>query len=115
MQVDNEQESAYTETEEFWEKIQVQRVKGGDILGWDLWALSPGGEQQGFQYLTVSLYNDPVKMIDGSCWVNPVDRTKAAYPNISEADLEKKLNQSSTTRDLAVRIFAKEIATIKGE
>lgn len=115
MQVDNEQEAVYAETEEFWEKIQAQRVKAGDILGWDLWALSPGGEQQGFQYLTVSLYNDPVKMMDGSSWVNLVDRAKAAYPNMSEADLEKKLNQSSTTRDLAVRIFAEEIATTKGD
>lgn len=57
MKVDNEQESAYWETESFWEKIQVQRTKNGDILGWDLWSLQPGGEDQGFQYLTVTLYN----------------------------------------------------------
>ena len=90
-------------------------MKGGDIAGWDLWALSPGGEQQGYQYLTVTLYSDPVKMMDGSSWANLLDRAKAAYPNMSEADLEKKLNHSSTTRDLAVRIFAEEISTTKGE
>ncbi|WP_192877687.1 MULTISPECIES: hypothetical protein [Arenibacter] len=115
MQVDNEQEMEYNATEEFWEKIQLQRVKAGDIIGWDLWALSPGGEQQGFQYLTVSLYNDPVKMMDGSSWANLMDRAKAAYPGMTEADLNKKLNHSSATRDLAVRIFAEEIATTKGE
>jgi len=115
MQVDNEQEAAYAETEEFWEKIQQQRINGGDIIGWDLWALSPGGEQQGFQFLTVTLYNDPVKMMDGSSWVHLMDRAKAAYPNMSEADLNKKLNHSSVTRDLAVRIYAEEIAATKGD
>ncbi|MEQ8219666.1 MAG: hypothetical protein RH981_15610 [Arenibacter sp.] len=115
MQVDNEQEAEYSATEEFWEKIQAQRVKAGDISGWDLWALSPGGTQQGYQYLTVTVYNDPVKMMDGSSWVHIMDRAKAAYPNMSEADLNKKLNHSSATRDLAVRIFSEEIATTNGE
>ncbi|WP_149276166.1 hypothetical protein [Pareuzebyella sediminis] len=114
MKVDNEQEAAYSETEEFWEKIQEQRVKAGDILGWDLWSLQPGGEMQDFQYLTVSIYSDPVKMMDGSSWNNLMDRAKAAYPAMSETDLMAKLNGSAKTRDLAVRIFAQEIATTTG-
>lgn len=114
MKVDNEQESDYNETEAFWEKIQEQRVKSEDIIGWDLWSLKPGGEMQDFQYLTVSLYNDPVKMMDGSSWTNLLDRAKAAYPNMSEDDLMDKLNGSSKTRDLAVRIYAEEIATTTG-
>ncbi|HSQ47191.1 MAG TPA: hypothetical protein VLM44_09760, partial [Lutibacter sp.] len=52
MKVDNEQEQAYMETESFWEKIHEQRTKNGEILGWDLWSLQPGGEDQGYQYLT---------------------------------------------------------------
>ena len=115
MTVDNEQEADYAETEAFWEKIQQQRVKSGDITGWDLWSLQPGGEMQHFQYLTVSLYKDPVKMIDGSSWANLVDRAKAAYPNMSEEDLMTKLNNSSKTRDLAVRIYAEEISVTTGE
>jgi hypothetical protein len=114
MKVDNEQEAAYWETEEFWQKIHEQRVKNGDILGWDLWALGPGGESQGFQYLTVNLYNDPVKMMDGSSWDQLNERAKAAYPNMSEADIMTKINSSAKTRDLAVRIFAVEIATTTG-
>ncbi|WP_273567342.1 hypothetical protein [Maribacter halichondriae] len=114
MKVDNEQEAAYGETEEFWQKIQEQRVKAGDIMGWDLWTLKPGGEMQDFQYLTVSLYKDPVKMMDGSSWSNLMDRAKAAYPNMNEADLMDKLNGSSKNRDLAVRIYAEEIATTTG-
>lgn len=115
MKVDNEQEADYAETEAFWEKIQQQRVKSGDIIGWDLWSLKPGGEMQQFQYLTVSLYNDPVKMMDGSSWANLMDRAKAAYPTMSEADLMTKLNGSSKTRDLAVRIYAEQISTTTGE
>jgi hypothetical protein len=115
MKVDNEQETSYSATEEFWEKIHQERVKAGDIIAWDLWSLSPGGEQQGFQYLTVAVYNDPVKMMDGSSWEHLMDRAKAAYPDMSEADLNKKLNHSSETRDLAVRIFTEEIAATKGE
>lgn len=111
MKVDNEQETDYGATEEFWQKIQEQRVKSGDILGWDLWTIKPGGEMQRFQYLTVSLYNDPVKMMDGSSWEHLMDRAKAAYPDMSESDLTDKLNNSSKTRDLAVRIYAEEIAT----
>ncbi|MGB5667363.1 MAG: hypothetical protein WBM53_10975 [Maribacter sp.] len=115
MKVDNEQENDYADTEAFWEKIQQQRVKSGDILGWDLWSISPGGEMQDFQYLTVSLYNDPVKMMDGSSWANLMDRAKAAYPDMSEEDIMNKLNNSVKTRDLAVRIFAKEIANTTPE
>jgi hypothetical protein len=114
MKVDNEQEAAYAETEAFWEKIQQQRVKGGDIIGWDLWSISPGGEMQDFQYLTVSLYNDPVKMMDGSSWDKLMDRAKAAYPDMSESDIMNKLNGSAKTRDLAVRIYAEQIATTTG-
>ena len=80
MKVDNEQEAAYAETEAFWEKIHQQRAKNGDIIGWDLWALQPGGEDQGFQYMTVNLYNDPVKMMSGGDGDTFMASAKAAYP-----------------------------------
>ena len=66
MKVDNKQEAAYADTEEFWAKIHEQRVINGDIIGWDLWSLQPGGEDQHFQYMTVNLYDDPVKMMSGA-------------------------------------------------
>lgn len=92
----------------------MQRVKAGDILGWDLWSLKPGSEMQNFQYLTVSLYKDAVQMMDGSSWSNLADRAKAAYPDMTEADLMTKVQSSAKTRDLAVRIYAEEIATTTG-
>ncbi len=112
MHVDNEQEAAYGETESFWEKIHEQRVKNGDALGWDLWRILPGGENQGSQYMTVSLYNDPVKMMDGG------DFNKAltgAYPEMSEADRTKKMMHTSKSRDLTHRVYLQQIATTTPE
>ncbi len=102
MHVDNDQEAAYAETEKFWEKVHEQRVKNGDCIGWDLWALSPGGEDQGSQYLTVTLFNDPVKMMDGSGFG---EAWNAAYPNLSDEESAKKMAATAASRDLAYRMF----------
>lgn len=113
MQVDNEQESTYMETEKFWEKIHQERVNNGDIIGWDLWRLQPGGEKQHFQYLTVQLYDDPVKMMS-----HEGDFGKAleqAYPNLSDEEILEKFNQTTSSRDLAVRIYLKMIDRTDGE
>ena len=90
MRVDNEQELIYMETEDFWKKIHEQRVKNGDIFGWDLWRLQPGGEDQGYQYLTVNLYDDKVKMMSGAGDVEKA--LKDAYPDLSEEELYEKFN-----------------------
>ena len=113
MKVDNEQETAYQETESFWQKIHQERVKNGDIIGWDLWSLQPGGEDQGYQYLTVNLYNDPVKMFEGGgdFWA----AAKKAYPGMSEEDLTKKVNHSAKTRDLAIRVYYVEVDKTKDD
>ena len=112
MKVDNTQETAYAETEALWEKIHQQRVKNGDIIGWDLWSLAPGGEDQGYQYMTVTVFNDPLKMFKGGDFMGAV---KAAYPGMSDAELTKKFEGTSQSRDLAVRIYAQEIDATKGE
>ncbi len=112
MRVDNEQETAYAETENFWEKIHQERVKSGDIIGWDWWQMLPGGEEQGYQYLTVTLFNDPVKMFEGG---DLLANAKRAYPAMTEQALLAKLNESAKSRDLAVRIFIEEIANASKE
>ncbi len=111
MKVDNEQEAAYMETETFWEKIQEQRTKNGDILGWDLWSLQPGGEEQGFQYLTVTLYNDPVKMMSSAGDFEA--SLMAAYPKMTEDELNTKFTSTSKSRDLAHRVYLEQIAATK--
>ena len=111
MQVDNEQEAAYAETENFWEKIHQQRVQNGELVGWDLWALQPGGEIQNFQYLTVNVYDDPVKMMEGGTLESLMANAKKAYPDMSQDQILEKLNKSSKTRDLAVRVYLDLIET----
>ncbi len=113
MKVDNKQEAAYADTEEFWAKIHEQRVINGDIIGWDLWRLQPGGEDQHFQYLTVNLYDDPVKMMSAAGDFNAA--VKAAYPHMPEEDLEKHMAKTSKSRDLAVRIYLEEIDATTGD
>ena len=112
MEVDNDQEAAYQDTEDFWEKIHQQRANSGDIIGWDLWRLLPGGEDQGYQYATVTLFSDKAAMFKGG---NLMEHAKAAYPNMSEDKLLKKLNSAGDTRDLAVRIYMEQIATTNGD
>lgn len=112
MKVDNEQEQAYSETEAFWEKIHEQRVQSGEIMGWDLWSFRPGGESQGHQYMTVTLFSDPASMFKGG---NILTHAKNAYPNMSEDAIMEKLNHSAKTRDLSARIYLEQIATTTGD
>lgn len=112
MKVDNSQESAYWDTEDFWEKIHQQRANNDEIIGWDLWQLLPGGEDQGYQYATVTLFNKKTSMFKGG---DLMKNAKAAYPDLNEEDLNKKLNSAADTRDLAIRIFMEQIATTKGD
>lgn len=113
MKVGNAQESAYSETENFWQKIHDQRIKNGDIIGWDLWALQPGGVDQGYQYLTVQVFNDPVKMFQGGG--DLFAAAKKAYPTMSDEDFEKKFMESSKNRDLAARFYLEQIDQTKGQ
>lgn len=112
MTVDESQRNAYAETEEFFEKIHEQRIKNGDIIGWDLWVLGPGGQEQGFQYATVTLYNDPVKMFSGG---NFGASLNAAYPNMAQDELTKTFDKAFKSRDLSVRIFMEQIASTTDE
>jgi len=113
MKVENSNEQAYWETENFWEKIHQERVKNGDIIGWDLWTLKPGGLHQGYQYLTVTVYNDLVKMFN-----NEGDFEKAmkgAYPEMTEDEIIEKMDKSAESRKLGVRLYLEIIDGTKGD
>lgn len=113
MKVDNDQEPFYMETEDFWEKIHEQRVASGDIVGWDLWSLLPGGEDQGYQYLTVTVFNDPLKMLNASQGI--MESARMAYPDESDEELEKRINMAGGSRDLAVRLLIEIIDRTQDE
>lgn len=107
MKVDNDQEPFYMETEDFWEGIHKQRVASGDIVGWDLWGLLPGGEDQGYQYLTVTVFDDPLKMMNAGAGI--MESARMAYPDESDEEIEKRINMAGGSRDLAVRLFVEVI------
>lgn len=113
MKVEEGMGADYWETESFWEKIHEQRVKDGDIIGWDLWSLSPAGTNQGHQFMTVTLYNDPVKMMGGA---TDFEKTmEGAYPEMSQFEIDKQMEQTVKSRDLSVVIYLEEIAGAGGD
>ncbi len=107
MQVDNSQESFYNETEDFYQKVHEQRIASGDIVGWDLWQLLPGGEDQGYQYLTVTVFDSMSKMLHGGDGF--LESAKMAYPDLSDEELDNRLNMAGGSRNLAVRLYLKII------
>lgn len=112
MEVDNEQETAYGETESFWRNIHQERVNAGEIIGWDLWVLRPGGENQGAQYLTVTIYDDPVQMMQSGNWMEHV---RNAYPDMSDEELMAKLEEGGSTRDLASRYYMTRVGGVSSD
>lgn len=105
MGVDNEQWGSYAETEDFWEKIHQERVKSGELIGWDLWSIQAAGESQGFQYLVVHVYDDMAKMLNGSSSL--MDLAKKAYPKMTEEEINLKMNGAAKTRDIEVVTYAR--------
>jgi len=112
MRVDEEQSEAYLNIERFWSGIHQERTNGNEIIGWDLWSLEPGGEDQGFQYLTVTLFSSFKAMIAGE--EEFMKHAKDAYPEMSDEELNKTFESTAGTRDLAVRLYMVEIDQTDG-
>lgn len=116
MKVAPAQESAYLETESFWEKIHDQRIKSGVILGWQLWRLQPGGENHDYQYMTVQVFDDKIKMFqDGGSGESFLTLAKRAFPAMSDADLLVKRTESLQSRDLVETFYLEKIDQTKGQ
>jgi len=115
MKVVPQQESAYLETESFWEKVHDQRVKSGVILGWQLWRLQPGGLNQDYQYVTVQVFDDPIKMFQDGPGESYLTIAKRAFPAMSDADLLLKRTESLKSRDLAETFYLEQIDQTKGQ
>lgn len=99
----------YLEVEEFWSGIHQQRAEAGDILGWDLWSMEPSGTEQGFPYMTVTLYKDMESMMAGMTWDQIMAYAKKAHPDMTDEELAAMGDKTGESRDLAVRIFAVEL------
>lgn len=100
----------FLEYKEFLAKVHEESVKAGDINGWDLWSLQSGSEGEPFQYVTITYYDNPVKMMNGNNIELLVERAKKAFPDMSEVQITNKINESIKIRDLAVRNHMVEVA-----
>jgi hypothetical protein len=115
MKVTPAQESAYLETESFWQKIHNERIKTGEILAWQLWRLQPGGENQDYQYVAVQVFDDEAKFFKKGTDDLYLNVAKKAFPKMSDADLLSKRTESLKSRDLAETILSEQIDQTKGK
>jgi len=107
MKVEEQNETAYLETESFWEKIHEQRLKNKDIVGWDLWKLKSNDEDLSYQYLTINVYSDPAKMLGDQGDMNAL--AKKGFPELSDEEINKRMDRTARSRELAVRYYLERI------
>ncbi|MBD8487386.1 hypothetical protein IFO69_01370 [Echinicola sp. CAU 1574] len=104
----------YSDNKDFMEKIYEEAVKQGDVEGWDLWSLQSGPDQGEFQFVTITYYNDPVKMMNGMTDDNFLNYAKRAYSStMSESQIESAVKSAVQNRDLAMRAYMVEVAETK--
>ena len=102
MKVEDENLMEYLALEEFWSKIHQEGINEGAYTGWDLWSLNPGGQEQGAQFLVVTVYDDMKKMLRGSSMDQIFARAKKAYPDMSEDQVMEKTMSGADSRTRAV-------------
>ncbi|WP_228527790.1 hypothetical protein [Pararhodonellum marinum] len=109
MRVDIDQMFDYIEYKEFMEKVYSEAVNSGDITGWDFWSMKSGGSDQQFQYVTITYFNDPVKMMNGLSESRLIALANKVYPDMSINQLTNTIKNASKYRDLALRSYMVEI------
>ncbi len=115
MQVKGEQKSEFLKAEDFWSGIHKQRVADRSILGWNLWSLIPSGNEQGSQYLTVTLFPHLQDMLSAVESLEVMAYAKKAYPNKTEKELILLLDKTPKTWELAHQVLLKRIDATKSD
>ncbi|MDN3670294.1 hypothetical protein QWY93_13535 [Echinicola jeungdonensis] len=116
IKVDSDNMVDFSEAKGFLEGIYKEAVKQGEIEGWDLWTLQSGPERGEFQYVTITYYDDPVKMMNGMTDDNLQAYAERAHStDMSEQQLELAVDKSVNNRDLALRAYMVEIAHTKDD
>jgi hypothetical protein len=112
MSVDDTENSNYMQVESFWKEIHQARVANGDIMGWDLFSLTPGGTNQGYQYMTVTHFADPVTMMTGgNFWV----AVEEAYQDLPEEEFNRMWEMTASSRDIGERYHMRELDSVMSE
>lgn len=115
MHVEDQNNDAYLEVESFWTEIHKQRVADNNIIGWDLWQLTPGGSKQGSQYMTTTLYSSLEGLLTGIPDGKFQEYLNKAYPNKTDDEINAMMAKTVTSRDIAHQVFCREINTTKGD
>lgn len=115
MQVNDEDNSDYWEIEQFWSEIHKQRVADNNIIGWDLWTLTPSGTVQGSQFMTATLYSSLEAMLEGIPNGKFSEYVQKAHPTLSDDDLAKMSAKVVSSRDMAHQVYGKQISKTTGD
>jgi len=94
MKVKPENEDRYLEVEKnIWKPLHLERAKQGNIYGWFLCRVRFTGTDDKYNYVTVTLFNDPLKLEDP--WKN-IDPAKV----LPGKDIDKAWDETATSREL---------------
>lgn len=94
MKVKPENEDRYLEVEKsIWKPLHLERAKQGNIVGWFLYKVRFTGTDDKYNYVTVTLFADPLKIEDP--W-NNIDPAKI----LPGKDLDKAMQETGESRDL---------------
>lgn len=109
MRVDEEHRSNYWEVEEFWSKIHKQRIADGNIIGWDMWELTPSGSEQGSQYMISTLFTSLEAMLGGIPDDKFPEYLAKAHPSKTVEEIDEMFNRTVRARELTHQVFTKQI------
>lgn len=115
MHVEDQDNSDYWEVESFWSEIHKQRIADNNIIGWDLWQLTPGGSEQGSQFMTTTLFSSLEAMLEGIPDGKFEEYISKAHPNKSQEEIDAMMVKTVHSRDMAHQVYCKEINTTKGD
>ncbi|WP_100627406.1 hypothetical protein [Algoriphagus formosus] len=107
--VESDQLFEYIEFKDLMEKVYRQARNDDQIAGWDFWSLHSGADHSDFQYIMITYYDDPVKMMSGLDETRMIDYTKIAYPHLNDAQVVKLFENSLSMREMPMRLYMKEI------
>lgn len=110
IKVEDDQLFDYIEYKDLMQKVYRQAFNDKQIKGWDFWSLQSAGNDADFQYIMVTYYEDPVKMMNGLDEKTMKEYTKIAYPHLNDDQVSKIFQESLAIKDTPMRLYMKEIA-----
>ncbi len=111
VKVENDQVFDYIEFQDLMEKVYRQALNDKQIKGWDFWSLQSGADEASFQYIMVTYYDDPVKMMNAMDESSMKEYARIAYPHLSENQVNQLFQESMGIRDTPMRLYMRQITS----